>query len=115
MLEGLKQVLSSPRARVAHGIHICLDNLGWLVIPEGFSQETFKQFRNLAKGWLQTGKEMTVQWTPSHAGIEGNELADKEAKRHSKLPPTTERVHCQTLSNAKCKVRKMKDNAWQLE
>ena len=53
MLEGLKQALSSPMARVAHGIHICLDNLGVArkssSIPEGSSQETFKQFRNLAK------------------------------------------------------------------
>ena len=30
------------------------------LIPEGSSQETFKQFRNLAKEWLQTGKEVTV-------------------------------------------------------
>lgn len=27
MLEGLKHALSSPMARVAHEIHICLDNL----------------------------------------------------------------------------------------
>lgn len=30
---------------------------------------------------------MTVQWIPSHAGIEGNELADKEAEKQAKLPP----------------------------
>ncbi len=57
-------------ARVAPGIHIWLDNLGvahnacW--IP-----------KVLAEGWLQTGKEITVQWIPSHAGIERNELADQ--------------------------------------
>ena len=28
MLEGLKQALQSPMARVAPGIHICLNNLG---------------------------------------------------------------------------------------
>ena len=89
MLEGLKQAFSSPITRVPHGIHICLDNLGVArkssLIPEGSCQDNFKQFRNLAKEWLQTGKEMTVQWIPSHAGIEGNEMADKEAKKHSKL------------------------------
>ena len=54
ILEGLKQALSIPMARVANGIHICLDNLGVArnssLIPEGSSQETFKQFRSLAKG-----------------------------------------------------------------
>ena len=68
MLEGLKQAFSSPMARVAYRIHICLDNLGVArkssLIPEGSSQETFKQFRNLVKEWLQTWGEMTVQWNP---------------------------------------------------
>lgn len=67
---------------------------------------------SLAIERLQTGKGVIVHWILSHAGIEGNELADKEAEKHSKLPPTTERVYCQTLSNVKRKVRKTK---WQLE
>ena len=58
---------------------------------------------------------MTVQRIPSHAGIEENELADKEAKKQVKLPPITERIHCQTLSNAKRRIKKAKDDAWQLE
>lgn len=119
MLEGLKQALSSPMARVASGIHICLDNIRVArmssLIPMGSSQEIFKQFRILAKEWLQTGKKMTVQWIPSHVGIEGNELADKEARKQTKLPPSAERTDHQTLSSAKRKIRKMKDNAWQLE
>ena len=106
-------------ARVANGIHICLDNIGVAcmssLIPEGSSQETFKHFRILAEGWPQTGKTMTVQWIPSHVGIEGNELADKEAKKQTKLPPSTERTNHQTLSSAKRKIRRMKDNAWKLE
>ena len=52
MLEGLKQALNSPVARVANGIHICLDNIGVAhmssLIPEGSSQQTFKHFRCLA-------------------------------------------------------------------
>lgn len=119
MLEGLKQALSSPMTRVANGIHICLDNLGVArkssLIPEGSSQETFRQFRSLAKGWLQAGKTMTIQWIPSRAGIEGNELANKEAKKQAKLPPSTERTRHQTLSSAKRRIRKMKDNSWLLE
>lgn len=39
---------------------------------------------SLAKERLQTGKGVIVQWILSHAGIEGNELADKEAEKHSK-------------------------------
>lgn len=38
-----------------------------------------RQFRVLAESWLQSGKELTVQWIPGHAGIEGNELADQDA------------------------------------
>lgn len=62
---------------------------------------------SLAKERLQTGKGVivhTMDLILSHsAGIEGNELADKEAEKHSKLPPTTERVYCQTLINVKRK------------
>ena len=119
MLEGLKQALKSPMARVAPGIHICLDNLGvarnagW--IPKSSSQKVFRQFRDLAEGWLQTGKELTVQWIPGHAGIEGNELADQEAKKCAKVPLAAERDQAQSLSNARRKLRKAKDNNWLLE
>lgn len=30
---------------------------------------------------------MTVQWIRGHTGIEGNEIADNEAKKQAKLPP----------------------------
>ena len=36
-------------------------------------------------------------------------------EQHTNTTPSTERIHCQTLSNEKRKIRKMKDNAWQLE
>ena len=84
-------------------------------VPKSSSQKVFRQFRDLAEGWLQTGKEMSVQWIPGHTGIEGNELADQEAKKHAKLPPAAELNLEQSLSNAKRKIRKMKDTNWQLE
>ena len=58
---------------------------------------------------------MTVQWIPSHMRSKGNELADMEAKRQTKLPPSAEHANYQTLSSAKRKIRGMKDNAWKLE
>ena len=64
MLEDLRQALKSPIARVAPGIHIFLDNLGVARNTDGIfkssSQKAFKQFGDLAKGWLQTGKKLTV-------------------------------------------------------
>ena len=63
MLEGLRQALKSSMARVAPEIHICLDNLGARNasgIPKSSSQKAFRQFRDLAKGWLQTSKKLTV-------------------------------------------------------
>ena len=119
MLDGLKQALKSPMARVAPGIHICLDNLGvarnagW--IPKSSSQKVFRQFRDLAEGWLQTGRELTVQWIPGHAGIEGNELADQLAKKCAKVPLAAEHDQAQSLSNARRKLRKAKDDNWLLE
>ena len=119
MLEGLRQALKSPMARVAPGIHICLDNLGVARnaggIPKSSNQKVFRQFRDLAEGWLQTGKELTVQWIPGHTGIEGNELANQEAKKYAKLPSAAELNLDQSISNAKRKIRKMKDTNWRLE
>ena len=65
--------------------------------------------------WLQTGKRMTVQWIPRHTGIEVNEIADKEARKQVKLLPSPQARTVQTLSNAKRRIKKGKDNAWQME
>lgn len=46
--------------------------------------------------------------------VEGNELADKEAKKYEKLVPPTERIQCQTLASAKRRNKKLKVNAWTL-
>ena len=58
---------------------------------------------------------MTVQWIPSHVGIEGNELAERKAKNQAKLPPSIKHASHQTLGSAKRRIRRMKDNTWKLE
>ena len=58
---------------------------------------------------------MTVQWIAGHTGIEGNEIADKEAKKQAKLLPPPQTRTVQTLRNAKRRIQKGKDNAWQIE
>ncbi len=92
LLEGLKEALKSSIARVAPGIYICLDNLSVACnagqIPKGSSQGVFRKFKDAAKTWLQTGKRMTVQWILDHPRIEGNEIADKKAKKQAKLLPS---------------------------
>ena len=119
MCGGLEAAISSPMARVASGIHICLDNLSVARdagnTTKGSSQAAFKKFRDAAKGWLQSGKRMTVQWIPSHTGIEGNEIADQEAKKYAKVLPTPLTQAVQTLAHAKRVIRSGKDKAWQQE
>ena len=58
---------------------------------------------------------MSIQWIPGHTGIKGNKIADGEARKYSKLAPTPLATQTQTLSNAKRRLKRSKDNAWQLE
>ena len=119
LLGGLKEALNSAISRAVKGIHICLDNLSVAYnagqVANGSSQNTFKQFRDLAKAWNQTGKRMSIQWIPGHTGIEGNEIADREAKKYLKLAPTSMANQTQTLNNSRSRLKRSKDNAWQLE
>lgn len=47
--------------------------------------------------------------------IEGNELADKEAKKYAKKRPNTAIQEVQMLAHAKRRIRAAKDTAWQAE
>lgn len=44
-----------------------------------------------------------------------NELANKKARKQTKLPLSTKATSHKILSNGKQKIRKMKNNIWQLE
>ncbi len=119
MLGGPETAIASSMARLAPGIHIFLDNLRVArnagKTTKGSSQAVFKKFRDSAQGWLCTGKRLTIQWIPSHMGIEGNEIVDKEAKIYAKITPAPFTQRVQTLAHAKRVICKRKDEAWQLE
>lgn len=111
---GLQAALNSPMAQVAPWIHLCLDNLSVAraagKITKGSSQKLFKQFRDTAKMWMDGGGKMTVNWIPSHSSIEGNEIADREAKKYAnqKLEGAPE---AKTLAHAKRTIKRHKYSA----
>lgn len=58
---------------------------------------------------------MTIQQIFDHTEIEKNEIANKKAKKQAKLLPFPQARKVQTLSNTKKRIKKSKDNAWQIE
>ncbi|WP_353824318.1 ribonuclease H family protein, partial [Acinetobacter baumannii] len=71
-------------------IHICIDNTAvlWCLHgrPSDSSQATFLEFKDLAR---QHG-HVSLRWAPGHMEMEGNEMADKLAKKGcEEEPPET--------------------------
>ena len=56
-----------------------------------------------------------MQWIPGHMGIEGDEIADKEAGKYAKTLPNIQTRRTQSLSSAKRQLKSRKDKAWQHE
>lgn len=90
---------------VCPGIHICTDNSSVAqkagFIPNGSSQAGFAKFKKAAQQWIRQGRKLTVQWVPSHMGIQGNEKADIEAKKYSDVIATAVTERTQTLAQAR--------------
>lgn len=97
---GLNTAVSSSMIGSVSIIHICMDNLNVAqqagTIPNGASQDRLGKFKLIAENWLSRGGKISVQWTPAHMGIKGNDITENEAKRNSGYPSTfsaTEEVH----------------------
>ena len=48
---------------------------------------------------LLANKEIVLCWIPSHIGIQGNEMVDKQAKTSLSLEPTSLKFHFPILSH----------------
>lgn len=94
----MEAAFSSPMVGLVSKIHICTDNLNivkvaWTV-SNGFCQVAFIRFRKGVKSWLQTRKKMSVQWVPSHMGIQEN----KRNMLYYLLPtPLTPLIHARRV------------------
>lgn len=43
----------------------------------------------MAKNWQGNGKALAVQWISSHSGLRGNEIADTEVKKNTRILTST--------------------------
>lgn len=99
-LQGLRAAISLPSARFSNDAWVFLDNLDvarkLLTTTSKTSQSVFLDFAKEAKKWrirsrlphTQEG-QIRIHWVPGHVGIEGNELADFEAKKGAAMPHLT--------------------------
>lgn len=53
-------------------------------MANGSSKNTFKQFREIAKAWIQTDKRISIQQISRYMRIKENKIADGKAKKYLK-------------------------------
>jgi hypothetical protein len=79
-LQGLRKALTLPEYYGLQQITVCLDNTAaiWCLRgnPSLSGQQVFTAFHDIADAEM-----INVKWSPGHVDIEGNEEADKQAKR----------------------------------
>ncbi|KAI0992541.1 hypothetical protein K3495_g15644, partial [Podosphaera aphanis] len=97
-LKGIEAARALSTTRFSKNLWLFIDNLEvakklTTKAATTSSQKVFTDAIEADKGWKTRTRlphisegEIKVRWVPSHAGIEGNELADSEAKRGAAMP-----------------------------
>ncbi|KAI0994881.1 hypothetical protein K3495_g13301 [Podosphaera aphanis] len=97
-LQGIRAAIALPSARFSNDIWIFIDNVEVATklltkTPTVSAQPIFLEALEVAKTWKARTRlphtlegNINVRWIPGHSGIEGNELADMEAKRGALMP-----------------------------
>ena len=71
---------------------------------------TYFTARSYLMGRISAFKEIVLCWIPSHIGIQGNEMVDKQAKISLSLEPTSFKI---SFSNFKPSINKYILEEWQ--
>jgi ribonuclease HI len=76
----------------------------------GPGQAIALDIRAQAQALMDNGVEVTLQWVPSHIGIDGNEKADEAAKEAAKNPSVPEAERYSSFSYISRKIRAQKQS-----
>jgi len=118
-LTGVCEALKMANSmRVAESVTVLLDSQAAInrlrnSIP-GPGQELALRAWSAAQSLMDNGREVTIRWIPGHMGIEGNEQADKAAKRAAARTagPEDDRVSLAHVNRARTEAREARRKGW---